>query len=630
MKKTLPLIISLCCVGANATSANYDLLGRKGSKMNSPMVYKNFDYSKVKKNEQQKVGSSLENRALAKSGMPNTVGAVEALYWSSLTSNPGFATIPYYFRSIDNYGNPIFSGYCDWPNYKYRWREVFGASYDIIEVNQSGTSSDPNHPMDDRYTLSFDGNIPWTYYNYTLFAENSPETYYLSEVSPYNSNQRIRYDKTIQQVKGNSSLSGANNVQNWYDSKASDVGVYLSVDARPVKTSWSFDPEYIKYDLNEWNGGFIDNYGHEVRDSRALNLVNFASRHSVPYVGKKTNPSNLTSTYPQIYIGVRNNKMSSSGSSNYDAAAKALDNFIYTKRTIEFVPAGNTGDGNGKLTSQAHAANAITVGAVDVNNKNVTSYTSTVTHSRGSQKPEIYNYVHFRRTNERARTYTRTNGNQKTFQPFYNGTEMAAAYTAGMVSDLLAVNPFYRWHPEVVKALLLTSSGNSISQYPDGAVTTTTPSYEYLVFDDIGSKPKYEYLSRYWNGDINKLRNHEVNGMKEIWFVIPNYPGKSMKAAISWLNYGDDIANLGGQIPQDFDLYVIGSYSPELITDNDMNVNDSHRIKKSDSSYDSFEKVEFNSGNLPYLKFCIRLHHDSSASERNGQIILGFNLAVTK
>ena len=207
---------------------------------------------------------------------------------------------------------------------------------------------------------------------------------------------------------------------------------------------------------------------------------------------------------------------------------------------------------------------------------------------------------------------------------------MAAAYTAGMVSDLLAVNPFYRWHPEVVKALLLTSSGNSISQYPDGAVTTTTPSYEYLVFDDVGSKPKYEYLSRYWNGDINKLRNHEVNGMKEIWFVIPNYPGKSMKAAISWLNYGDDIANLGGQIPQDFDLYVIGSYSPELITDNDMNVNDSHRIKKSDSSYDSFEKVEFNSGNLPYLKFCIRLHHDSSASERNGQIILGFNLAVTK
>ena len=49
MKKILPLIISLCCVGANATSANYDLLGRKGSKMNSPMVYKNFDYSKVKK-----------------------------------------------------------------------------------------------------------------------------------------------------------------------------------------------------------------------------------------------------------------------------------------------------------------------------------------------------------------------------------------------------------------------------------------------------------------------------------------------------------------------------------------------------------------------------------------------------
>ena len=496
MKKTLPLIISLCCIGANATSANYDLLGRKGSKMNSPMVYKNLDYSKVKKNEQQKVGSSLENRALAKSGMTNNVGAVEALYWSSLTSNPGFAAIPYYFRSLDNYGNPIFSGYCDWANYKYRWNEVFGA-YNIVEMSSTG-SSDPYHTYAP-YTLSFDGNIPWTYYNYTLFAENPPETYYLSEVSPYNSNQTIRYDKSIVEVMKHKNFSGANSVQNWYDSKASDVGVYLAVDARPVKNSWSFDPEYIKYDLNEWGGGFIDNYGHEVRDTRTLNLVNYVSRHSVPFVGKKTNPNNLTSTYPHIYIGVRNNKMSSSGTSSYDASAKALDNFIYTKRTIEFVPAGNTGDGAGKLTAQAHAANAITVGAVDVTHKNVTSYTSTVTHSRGSQKPEIYNYVHFRKPNERATTYTQPNGVRKTFQPFYNGTEMAAAYTAGMVSDLLAINPFYRWHPEVVKALLLTSSGNSISQYPDGAVTTTTPSYEYLVFDDIGSKPKYEYLSRYWN-----------------------------------------------------------------------------------------------------------------------------------
>ena len=83
MKKSLPLILSLCCIGANATSANYDLLGRKSSKMNSPMVYKNVDYSKVKSNEEQTIGSSLENRALAKTGMPDNVKAIQGAFFTN-------------------------------------------------------------------------------------------------------------------------------------------------------------------------------------------------------------------------------------------------------------------------------------------------------------------------------------------------------------------------------------------------------------------------------------------------------------------------------------------------------------------------------------------------------------------
>ena len=66
MRKEYLVLLAAGCVAANAANVNYDLLGRKGSKMNSPMVYKNVDYSKVQKKEEQKVGSSFKNHSLAK------------------------------------------------------------------------------------------------------------------------------------------------------------------------------------------------------------------------------------------------------------------------------------------------------------------------------------------------------------------------------------------------------------------------------------------------------------------------------------------------------------------------------------------------------------------------------------
>ena len=46
MNKKAASIVALGCICASAaTSVNYDLLGRRGSQMNSPMVYKNIDYS---------------------------------------------------------------------------------------------------------------------------------------------------------------------------------------------------------------------------------------------------------------------------------------------------------------------------------------------------------------------------------------------------------------------------------------------------------------------------------------------------------------------------------------------------------------------------------------------------------
>ena len=78
MNKIIPIALTLGCIGAGAATSNYDLLGRKGSQMNSPMVYRNVDYSKVKKDEQHQVGPSLESRTLAKraSGIKSNAKAI--------------------------------------------------------------------------------------------------------------------------------------------------------------------------------------------------------------------------------------------------------------------------------------------------------------------------------------------------------------------------------------------------------------------------------------------------------------------------------------------------------------------------------------------------------------------------
>ncbi len=65
MNEKLALCVAIGCATAFAAT-NYDLLGRNGSKMNSPMVYRNVDYSKMKKDNQQDVGVQRGNKALKK------------------------------------------------------------------------------------------------------------------------------------------------------------------------------------------------------------------------------------------------------------------------------------------------------------------------------------------------------------------------------------------------------------------------------------------------------------------------------------------------------------------------------------------------------------------------------------
>ncbi len=645
MNKKVAIIAALGCIYAGAaTSVNYDLLGRRGSKMNSPMVYKNIDYSKAKKDKG--LGSSLENRRLMRlaTGLKGNVNALVGAFCNKGLDYSTNYPVPYFMKRYYTDGN------------------VDSSYYQTIAGMHGYLGPSSNYFMD----------VPtWQNYSYneehagkTNVGNYTAENYYSFsnplETTLYGYYQQIQYKKLFDVEYPMSKRASIL----WYDmgnnvcQECGKVGVYMAVDALPVELNENLDTnravKYIRH--NPW-----DSYNAtpetEIISSRTYNILKKTARNAVFYVGSSLpqNPANPSAQYafwevrPQIYVGVHNRKDPANVNNEqalfYSNEAQALDNHIYEKRTIEIAAAGNHWSrfNNGHLAAEAHAANAITVGAVDPFSGTITSYTSSETrycssgigncnggsYSPASKKPEIYNYTHFfmndettyLEMNDQKRTYYQ-NGIPYVYYPFYDGTESAAAYTGGMVANLLAANPFYRWHPEVVKALLIASGDVAInSPYPHGSpATTKIPSYYSLVFDRDYSS--YYHYSRYWIGDMNRLKTHNYSSKKEIRFVVKRPEGKThFSAAIAWLTSGNDIANLG-KIAQDFDLYVY-----ERNVDNINDISGSYKAS-SLSSNNAFEKISFTSSS-PYLLFRIRLFGEADNTENKDQAVLGFDLAAS-
>ena len=645
MNKKVAIIAALGCIYAGAaTSVNYDLLGRRGSKMNSPMVYKNIDYSKAKKDKG--LGSSLENRRLMRqaTGLKGNVNALVGAFCNKGLDYSTNYPVPYFMKRYYTDGN------------------VDSSYYQTIAGMHGYLGPSSNYFMD----------VP-TWQNYSYNEEHAGKTnvgnyiaenYYSFsnplETTLYGYYQQIQYKKLFDVEYPMSKRASIL----WYDmgnnvcQECGKVGVYMAVDALPVELNeYLHESRAVKYIRhNPW-----DSYNAtpetEIISSRTYNILKKTARNAVFYVGSSLpqNPSNPSVPFascevrPQIYVGVHNRKDPANVNNEqalfYSNVAQALDNHIYEKRTIEIAAAGNHWSrlNNGHLAAEAHAANAITVGAVDPFSGTITSYTSSETrycssgigncnggsYSPASKKPEIYNYTHFfmndettyPEMNDQKRTYYK-NGTPYVYYPFYDGTESAAAYTGGMVANLLAANPFYRWHPEVVKALLIASGDVAInSPYPHGSpATTKIPSYYSLVFDRDYSS--YYHYSRYWIGDMNRLKTHNYSSKKEIRFVVKRPEGKThFSAAIAWLTSGNDIANLG-KIAQDFDLYVY-----ERNVDNINDISGSYKAS-SLSSNNAFEKISFTSSS-PYLLFRIRLFGEADNTENKDQAVLGFDLAAS-
>ena len=632
MKKKIALMVALGCIGASAASVNYDILGRKGSKMNSPMVYKNADYSKVQKNEQQKVGSSLENRALAKKG-PGIKGSYVALTgaFNSMgfnhQSRSGQSTSSYYLKRIKPSGDPEEYWYSSLTGSKGYVKDANTAFIPVtLDANNNLKKYYPSYEYGNGWTnvSSYQSHFSMQDFSFDNPVQPSPYSYYGDVSIRY-----VPFDVMKVLFSEEYTISWYNNPQGNDASQWGDVGVYLDVDARPIQLDASKSVPYLRH-LNNEQFNPTDN--SEILSSRMHSVVKAVTKHSSTdyvsvYIGKENPVDPADNSRPQIYVGVHpgvDTYNPDEDKTLYADDARNLDNYIYEKRTVEVVAAGNNCVrlNNCQISKQGHAANAITVGAMDLLTGSPTSYSSNASYfCRNGQttctrsyaypyykKPEIYNYSHFY-MNDRKITYQNTNYDL-VFNPYYDGTQMAAAYTAGMVADLMASNAFYRWHPEVVKALLMTSSVVS---------GRNVPTYRTMM-PQIGSSDGVVHESRYWIGDINKLM-----GSGNIWQVAfgVKRPSGATKftAAITWLNRGSDIGvHKRYPHPQHFRLLAF----PSRTGDFDIEFHNPQTATELEQNY------QLMTGSLTqdYEYFMIQfMDEDASSDDYKGQIVLGFDVA---
>ena len=319
---------------------------------------------------------------------------------------------------------------------------------------------------------------------------------------------------------------------------------------------------------------------------------------------------------PKIYIGNHSygqpEESKNKITSEYLEKSKVIDDFIYNTRTIEIASMGNSGLEKGAQSSAiAMGVNVISVGSVhnDLTYYQNSSWRNPVYPTKSSisgsgksyAKPEIANFADFLFPSDKAYSIkVGTNSTLKKIDLTFSSTSAATPYTAASVALLLDRFPFYKWHPEVVKALLITSS---ILPIKDAAKHDSDNEQFKVAMGVPEGSAMFRYnRSRFWNGNNGDFFNS--NG--EIRFdEIDIDPTKTYRIAIAWLSSGSYVFE-NGRLPQDINLEVR---------------QDGKTLGKSASESNPFEFVEIKPKSNKKLTIIIKRKRNDY-----GRVLLGYNL----
>lgn len=287
-----------------------------------------------------------------------------------------------------------------------------------------------------------------------------------------------------------------------------------------------------------------------------------------------------------------------SNRADYSGYDEELDNYINSNGMIVFVSAGNQYDSLGSyyVSSPGKALNAITIGAVSSRTDRYNFFSRWNNSDIGNQKPEVLNYSDFDLLHNA--TFVDSYGN--VFDGHSSGTSSATAYTAGLMANVLQQHPFFKRHPEMVKALFIAGSTKPVSNYAFDEDNYTIAAKALPLYQNMA----WSTRSAYWNGSNSDFFVGDSISFNESGIVA----GKRYRIAISWLTPGTYVTE-NRTISQDLDLYV---YQNDQI------------VARSFSAANPFEVVDFVATSSSDLRIKIYRYANSGI----GGIKLGYNMWI--
>lgn len=373
--------------------------------------------------------------------------------------------------------------------------------------------------------------------------------------------------------------------------KGNGIGIYFNETGCP-------NLNYVNQSL--YTQGNTCDHGTRTHPTGVVRVLQTTAPQAMVYgfdeLSWPTDPLDYT---PPIYIGSHSWHVSTD--SVYLQVDELMDDYIFSTGVIEFICAGNRNSSGEThyVSSPGKAVNAITVGAIEPDTYKYATYTRWKNSAVKNQKPEVPNFSHFYFEGD-APFSIMENGLWKTYNGTFDGTSASTPYTAAMAADVLSQHPFFKTHPEMFKALMMTGSTVQIT----GASTRDRDNYSRVKRIPQYSNMGWNTRSAYWNGANSSFFSADST----ISFVETGIvSGAHYRIAISWLSSGGYVKT-NKKLPQDMDLFI---YQNGQLVDS------------SESPDNPFELVDFTTSSSNDLTIVIKRKRNAGGD----QIALGYNLA---